>query len=319
MTVAHLRNGRLRNAAADDFPMTLALLSLVVSAAPVFSLEAQALVVRQVELGDGASSGVAAVRELERAPVRLPGLVRALSQRDGAAVVTVCPRTLQRNDFAQDCQVFAVDARGRAKDLHRAGLTAELRAGARAALVWNAALQLWEIDLATGRERRLADHVLEPHLSADGASVGVARAEGLTQLVGGFDACPAVLRLADGAVRPLEGPCRAQAPFLSSGGHAVYVSTEGGVAGLVVDGVRRTGHDFADFVPVPGAQWLWLDGRFAVYAAQYETSTLWLLDAARGEVHALGEGASPVLVRDGDQAAVLATRGDEVVRLEVAR
>lgn len=320
MTVAHLRNGRLRNALADDFTMTLAVLSLVLSAAPVFTLEAQALTLREVELERGDRSGVAPVRELRRTAVRLPGLVRALSQRDGAAVVTVCPRTLQRNDFAQDCAVFAVDGHGRARDLRRPGLTAELRAGARSALVWNAALELWEVDLVTLDARRLAEHVLEPHLSADGQRVGIARAEGLTRLVSGFDACPAVLRLSDGAAAAVEGPCRAQAPFVSATGHTVYVSTEGGVAGLVVDGVRRTGHDFGDFVPVPGAQWLWLDGRFAVYAAQYEESTLWLLDAERGEVVPLGEGAQPVVVRDGAKgSAVLVSRGDEVVRLEVAR
>lgn len=282
------------------------LLPLVLAAAPYFFTADRALYRAEVE-PSAAVRGVQPARELSRARVELPGLVLGHSQRDGEAVAVVCPPGLTRTDAAQGCPVYLIDARGGALPLGLAGLSAELAPGNRAVLVWTDDLRLLRVSRDTLSAAPVASSVLEPRLSADGQSFAFARAPGLTRLTPGFVACPFVQRFG-AEPRRVDGPCHAQAPFVSPTGAALYVSTAGGLAGLVHAGRRVEAR-------VPGRELLWLDGDRALYSAHYEAEELWLFDARLRQARLLGPGREPALV----QGAVLAFDGKRVVQVEVAR
>ena len=283
--------------------MLSSLLPVVLAASPYFFVDGHTLVRAEVELADAPSSGRVAVRELSRRAVKLPGLVIGHAQRDAEDVAVVCPPTLQRTDAAEACEVFFIDARGVATPLGFKALSAQLLPGPhREVLLWTAALEL--LKLRDGRTEVLARGVLEPRLAADGKAIGVAIAPGLTQLVPGFDACPFVLTGSE--LRRLAGPCEAQAPFLSSSGTALWISTSGGQAHPVVDGVSLPA------MPVPGRELVWLDGHRALFTARYDTDTLWVLDVKSGAAQQLGAGREPALVA----GRVLAFDGRRVVQVE---
>lgn len=276
----------------------------VVLAATYFFVDDHVLYRSEVERTDPTSSGAVAVRELSRAAVKLPGLVMAHSQRDGAGVAVVCPASLQLTDAAEPCDAFFIDARGVAKPLGLKALSAELLPNDEGVLLWTASLDLLKV--RDGRAEVLARGVLEPRLGADGKTIGVAIAKGLQSLTPGFDAC--AFTLAEGALRKLEGPCEAQAPFLSPAGAALWISTDSGHAHPVVDGRPLPA------MPVPGRELIWLDARTALFTARYDTDTLWVLDVKTGAARQIAAGREPAFV-DG---RVLAFDGRHVVEV-VAR
>lgn len=293
---------------------------LLAATAPYFAVESQTLVRHEVTLAAAVESGLSAVASDVRTTLRLPGLVMAVDQRDGVAVATVCPRTLARTDHAQGCAVFGVGADGVPHALGLDGLSAQVLPGGREALVWSESLELVRVSLDGAKRSVVARGVLEPRLSADGRSVGVAVAPGLERLEPGFVACPFVVALANGERTPAAGACDSQAPFVSSSGHTVAVATDTGIAGLVVDGTRISGHTWDDFTPVPGAEWQWLDGTRAVFATHYETRELWRFEVGAGRPVKLGLGSQPAWVRTSEGERVLLALGPNgVVRVEVSR
>lgn len=281
------------------------LLSLALAATPYFFVEGHTLYRSEVEPSASTSSGVVAVRELSRRAVKLPGLVIAHAQRDGEDAAVVCTASLQRTDAAEPCDVFLVDQRGVARPVGFKALSAELlprRAGGRELLLWTGALEL--LRLREGRPELLARGVIEPRLGADGETIGVAIAPGLSQLTPGFDAC--AFQLGRAGLRRLEGPCEAQAPFISSSGTALWISTAGGQAHPVVDGQALPP------MPVPGRELIWLDDRRALFTARYDTDTLWVLDVKSGAARQLGAGREPAWV----EGRVLAFDGARVIQVE---
>jgi hypothetical protein len=153
--------------------------------------------------------------------------------------------------------------------------------------------------------------VLEPRLSADGRSFAFSRAPGLTRLTPGFVACPFVQAFGE-EPRAVNGPCHAQAPFLSPTGAALYVSTSTGLASFVADGKTVTG---PRFIPVAGRELAWVDGERALYTAHYETQELWLFDTRTKTARHVASGREPAWVGE----ALLAYDGRQVVQVEVGR
>lgn len=288
------------------------LFPFLLAAAPYFFTQGPALYRAELELSPAQGSGATPVARSTRARVELPGAVVAYAQRDGEAVAVAC-RALPPTDALPGCPVFHVDGRGAVTALPLSGYSAELLPGNAEVLVWTDALELLRHALATGATARVATSVLEPRLSADGRQVAFARASGLTRLTPGFVACPFALELAGGEARRLPGPCHAQAPFLSPQGSALYVSTQGGLAGLVLDGRRVSGTGAGDFVPVPGRELVWLDAARAVYTAHYGEPVLWLFDARDGSARPLAQGREPALLG----GRLVAAQGDRVVQVEV--
>ncbi|HUQ04320.1 MAG TPA: hypothetical protein VM261_17595 [Kofleriaceae bacterium] len=154
-----------------------------------------------------------------------------------------------------------------------------------------------------GEERVLARHVADPRVAPD------RRAVVFTELRGD-DISPAttgrlvVLDLDRGTRRVVTEHPMDSSPFLRPGTDDVlFVSARTGVASLWLarDGARprqltnvglRTVD--ASFVPVPGRELAWLDGRTAVFTATYDgVSTLWALDVERGHAAPLGPGRWP--------------------------
>lgn len=283
------------------------LLPLVLAAAPYFFTADHALYRAVVEPAAQVQRGVQPARELARARVELPGLVMGHAQRGGEAVAVVCPRGLARTDAAQGCPVVLVDARGAAQPLGLSGLSAEFLPGNREVLVWTDDLRLVRVARDTLATALVATGVLEPRLSADGQSFAFSRAPGLTRLAPGFVACPFVQRFG-AEPRRVDGPCHAQAPFVSPSGAPLYVSTAGGTAGLVHAGRRVEAR-------VPGRELVWLDGDRALYSAHYQTEELWLFDARLRQARPVGPGREPALVG----GAVFAFDGKRVVQVEVGR
>ena len=273
------------------------LLSLVLTATPYFFTHDHALY---------RAEGGATAR------LEMPGLVMGHTQRAGEAAAVVCPKNAPRTDALPGCEVFYVDRAGTVQPLGFRGYSAEIFPGNRAVAVWTDDLRLLKYELASGAVQELARGVLEPRLFPDGTGISFSRAPGLTRLTPGFNACPYVQSFGDEAKR-VAGPCHAQAPFVSPGGSALYVSTESGLATMVNAGravLSRSG-----FIPVPGRELVWLDADRALYTAHYETQTLWLFDARTRTARQVGVGREPAIV-DG---RVLAFDGARVVEVEVTR
>jgi hypothetical protein len=300
--------------------MALPLLALVLAADPgpgvFFHVEGATLWRAEVMVGAAEGhSGAMPARVLSHRPVRLPGLVMGLDVAGAEAIAVVCPRTLERTDAAHGCPLFHVRSDGSARRLGVQGLWGGLVDGERL-LFLRGDLTLVARPVRGGEDEVLARNVLEPRLSVDRQRVGLAHVPGLTAFEPGFDACAAVLDLATRALVREPGPCAAQAPFLGPDGASLKVSTASGIASLFSRDRRLSGHSEADFVPVPGSELVWLDGRRALYSARYERDELLLLDVERGAARMVGPGHALALVRDGaGREGLFAYDGRAVVEL----
>jgi hypothetical protein len=286
------------------------LFAVVVAATPYFFTQDAALYRAVVEPIAAVQSGASPALERSRARVELPGAVIAFTQRAEEAVAVACAQ-LVRSDALPGCDVFHVDATGAVRALGLRGYSAELMVGNREVLVWADDLRLVRLALASGTVQTVATSVLEPRLFADGSGFSFSRAPGLKRLTPGFNACPFTQSFGDEA-RKLDGPCDAQAPFVSPTGTALYVSTATGMASLVSAG-RRV--ESARFLPVPGRELVWLDGERALYTAHYQTQELWLFDARTRTARRIAGGREPALIGN----MVFAFDGERVVQVEVGR
>ena len=296
--------------------MRLLLLLAALAGAPRpavhLQLDDQKLVRREVAFASGG------LRVLRTDVVRLPGVVLAHAPSGAEDVAIVCPAALPHTDEARGCPVFLVEADGRVRSLGVSALSAQLLPGGRFAF-WTDTLELNVRAIGGGEITTLARHVLEPHLSADGRSFGVALAPTLDRVTPGASPCPAIVELATGKLRPLKGACDAQAPFVSPGGLALYASTRTGLASLYsqeqsAEAVQRTnvGRTSVDdkFIPVPSSELLFIDRSTAIFTARYEKSVLWRLDLATFAATPVGEGREPQLLDDGQGHLVpVAVRG----------
>lgn len=298
------------------------LFALSASPAGVYFFQDGAQLYRAVvQLEAGAQSGAAMANVSRFDLVKVPGAVVGHQQQGDEDVVVACVDGALPTDVVQDCDVFQVDAQGAVRALGVKALTASLLSDGRV-LTWSSAL---EVKVGS---QLVARHAFEPHANDLGV-IGIGVDPRMERFEAGMSPCPFVLR--GEALSRVEGPCEAQAPFVSASGAVAYVSWIDGVASLYVgargEKVARVGvgarADSPQFVPVPGSQWQWLTDDKAVYTAHYADETLWLLDISKRAATPLGRGREPQLRCSSGACLLFAVDGHgdgrRIVQYEVSR
>jgi hypothetical protein len=229
-----------------------------------------------------------------------PGLVAAETEHDGLG--------------GEGCAVHVVDGSGGLRPTGITGVRAAHAALDGRFVVWG-----WDgrlaIDDGRGGRTEVAPLALDPWLdAASGRLVYVAPSGEGSALEPGDDREVVLYDLVSGARTGLILDATAAAPVPIPGSPDVlYVSSATGVASIVRIGasaLRTLTNEGAtaveqEFVPAYGRQLVFVDGGDRlIFAAEYESDTIWSLDLTTGEARELGPGRLPAL---GDDGSVLAT------------
>ncbi|MBK9035147.1 MAG: hypothetical protein IPL61_28435 [Myxococcales bacterium] len=231
---------------------------------------------------------------------------------------------------APRCDAVVIAPDGARAPLGRTDLLAALRLDARRLVLLTSAGEL-RVRSDDG-EQVIARDVRDPRVASD------RRVLAFTQYVpgGGPGAAPGTLVALDldrGARWLVTDDPLASSPFPVPGGEQVlYVSARTGLAALYLATpgqpprqLTNVGHRTVDagFVPVPGRELAWLDGRRAIFTATYGgVARLWALDLELGAAIDLGPGRRPRATAGGvevivDGAVRTLTATEVIAALEV--
>lgn len=262
------------------------------------------------ELGEAALAAVARRAEV----VAIDG--------DVALVCSEAAPASDSDDAVPDCDAARIGADGGLTELGRGGLLAAGRLDEQRLVLLTRERSL---RLRTGEvETVLARGVADPRLAPDRRAVVFTQLPpGATTIEPSTTGRLVLLDLDRGTRRVVTEHPLDSSPFVRPGSDDVlFVSGRTGVASLWLArpgqparqltnvGASEVG---AGFVPVPGRELAWLDGRTAVYAASYHgASTLWALDVDSGKAAPLMPGRWPR--RAGDGVLAVGPAGD-VARL----